>query len=281
MQWLQDPNQSSVGNLNHLKCEDSRHFRNKKKEYLKAKIDVLVTNSKVKNITDLYWGIIDLKKVYQPRTKIVMDEKGDFVTGSHSISATWRNHFSQLLNVHMISDVRHPEIHAAEPQVPEPSAFEVEMAIEKLRGHKSPAIDQIPAELIKAGGRTICSESRKHILFGVRRNCLRRGRSRSLYLTIRRAIKQIVLIIETCHFYLLIAETIGISKKCVGHILHEELDMKKLCARWVPHLLTENQKRTRMKISERCLGRFNKNETDFVRPFISMDHTTHQNPNSS
>jgi hypothetical protein len=29
-----------------------------------------------------------------------------------------------------------------------------------------------------------------------------------------------------------IAETIGISKERVGYILHEELDMKKLCARW-------------------------------------------------
>ena len=39
-----------------------------------------------------------------------------------------------------------------------------------------------------------------------------------------------------------IAETMGISKECVGYILHEELDMKKLCARWVPHLLTADQK---------------------------------------
>jgi len=42
--------------------------------------------------------------------------------------------------------------------VPEPSALEVEMAIEKLKRHKSPGIDQIPAELIKARGRTIHSE---------------------------------------------------------------------------------------------------------------------------
>jgi histone-lysine N-methyltransferase SETMAR len=49
-----------------------------------------------------------------------------------------------------------------------------------------------------------------------------------------------------------IAETIGISKECVGYILHEELNMKRLCARWVPCLLTEDQKRTRMKISEQC-----------------------------
>jgi len=39
-----------------------------------------------------------------------------------------------------------------------------------------------------------------------------------------------------------ITETIGISKEHVGYILHEELDMKKLCARWVPSLLTADQK---------------------------------------
>jgi histone-lysine N-methyltransferase SETMAR len=58
-----------------------------------------------------------------------------------------------------------------------------------------------------------------------------------------------------------IAETIGISKERVGYtrILHEELDMKKLCARWVPLLLTADQKRTRMKISEQCLESLKKN----------------------
>jgi len=62
-----------------------------------------------------------------------------------------------------------------------------------------------------------------------------------------------------------IAETIGISKERVGYILHEELDIKKLCAIWVLRLLTADQKRTRMKISEQCLERLNKNKTDFVR----------------
>ena len=47
--------------------------------------------------------------------------------------------------------------------MPEPSAFEVEMAIEKLKRYKTPGIDQIPAELIKAGGRTICFEVHKCI----------------------------------------------------------------------------------------------------------------------
>jgi len=70
-----------------------------------------------------------------------------------------------------------------------------------------------------------------------------------------------------------ISEIIGISKERVGYILHEELDMKKLCARWVPRLLTADQKRTRVKIFEQCLDRFNKNKTDFLHLFITMDET--------
>jgi hypothetical protein len=68
-----------------------------------------------------------------------------------------------------------------------------------------------------------------------------------------------------------IAVTTGISKERLGSILYKELDMKKLCAKWVPRLLTEDQKRTRMKIFEECLERFNKNKIDFVRRLITMD----------
>ena len=79
-----------------------------------------------------------------------------------------------------LKDVGQAEIHTAEPLVPEPSASEVELAIDKLNSHKSPGIDQIPAELLKAGGRTMCLEIHKLILFGRRRNCLKSGRSRSV-----------------------------------------------------------------------------------------------------
>ena len=65
------------------------------------------------------------------------------------------------MNVRGDNDVRQTEIHIAEPVVPDPSAFEVEMAIEKLKRHKSPGIDQIPAELIKARCRRTFSEFHK------------------------------------------------------------------------------------------------------------------------
>jgi len=67
-------------------------------------------------------------------------------------------------SVHGVNDVRHTAILTAEPLVPEPSAFEVELAIEKLKSHKSPGIDQIPVELIKAAGKTICCEIHKLII---------------------------------------------------------------------------------------------------------------------
>ena len=69
----------------------------------------------------MYRGISDLKKGYQPRTNIVKDEKGDLVADCHSIFATWRNHFSQLLNVHGFNDDIQTETHTAEPLVHESS----------------------------------------------------------------------------------------------------------------------------------------------------------------
>ena len=81
----------------------------------------------------------------------------------------------------------------AQPLVPEPSAFKVQLVLKKLKDHKSLGIDQIPTELIKTEGRTSCYEIHKLI------NCLMSGRSQSLYLSIRRVIKQAVLIIKSCH----------------------------------------------------------------------------------
>ena len=55
------------------------------------------------------------------------------VADSHIIFARLRSHLSQLLNVHGVNDVRQTEIQTAEPLVPDPSAFEVELAIENLK----------------------------------------------------------------------------------------------------------------------------------------------------
>jgi hypothetical protein len=72
---------------------------------------------------------------FNPITNIIKDEEGDLVTDSHSILVMWQNYFSQLFSAHGVSDLRQTEIHTAQPIVPELSAFEFEMAIEKIKSH--------------------------------------------------------------------------------------------------------------------------------------------------
>jgi hypothetical protein len=57
---------------------------------LKAKVNELETNSKLKNISHLHRGINNFKKGYQPERNMVKDEKGDKITDSHGILAGWR-----------------------------------------------------------------------------------------------------------------------------------------------------------------------------------------------
>jgi len=63
------------------------------------------------------------------RVTSLKDEKGDLITDSHGV---WLGRGTFV--------------------------FDIEMAIEKLKRHKSPGTDKIPVELIKAGGRRIRSE---------------------------------------------------------------------------------------------------------------------------
>jgi hypothetical protein len=99
---------------------------------LKDRIKELESNSKNKNIRDLYRGINELKKGYQPRTNLVKDKRGNLHTYPHKILNRWKNYFCQLMYVYGAGGVRQTEMHTAEPFVPEPSTSEAEVAIGKL-----------------------------------------------------------------------------------------------------------------------------------------------------
>jgi hypothetical protein len=68
------------------------------------------------------------------------------------------------------------------------------------------------------------------------------------------------------------AETLKMSKKHVEHIVHEYLDMQKLCAKWLPRVLTIDQNKQRVDDSEQ-----------FFRRYITMDVTwlLHNTPESN
>jgi hypothetical protein len=63
--------------MNDRRHEASRHFRNKKREYLKHNINELATNSRNKHIRDPYKETDEFKRGYHPRSNLMKDENGD------------------------------------------------------------------------------------------------------------------------------------------------------------------------------------------------------------
>ena len=61
-----------------------------------------------------------------------------------------------------------------------------------------------------------------------------------------------------------IAEQLGISREQVGSIIHEDLDMRKLSAKWVPKCLNADQKRQRCQSSAQLLEFFRRDPNDFL-----------------
>lgn len=70
-----------------------------------------------------------------------------------------------------------------------------------------------------------------------------------------------------------IVEDTGLSYHVVQHILTTELDMKKISARWVPRMLTIDQKRNRVLICERLLDMYLANKENFLRRYVTMDES--------
>jgi len=68
-----------------------------------------------------------------------------------------------------------------------------------------------------------------------------------------------------------IAEQLGISREWVGTIIHEDMDKRKLSAKWVPKCLNTDQTRQRCQLSEQ-LSKFSWcDPNDFLLRLVTMD----------
>jgi len=70
-----------------------------------------------------------------------------------------------------------------------------------------------------------------------------------------------------------IAEQLGISRERVGSIIHEDLDMRKLSAKWDPKCPNADQKRQRCQLFEQLLEFFRRDPNDFLSRLVTMDET--------
>ena len=70
-----------------------------------------------------------------------------------------------------------------------------------------------------------------------------------------------------------ISETLELNAFTVHQIIHQELDMRKLTARWVPRLLNEDQKKKRLEICQNLLTRAESEQEEFWSRLITMDES--------
>ena len=130
--WLQNPNNQTAEDFSNVRRNTCRIFRKKKRDYMKAKVNKLEENSKNKNIREMYKGINEFKKGYQPRPFVIKKHDGAIVADITSILSRWEQFFNNLLNVAQSTRHEGSEVYTAVPDIPEPSLIEVELAIEKL-----------------------------------------------------------------------------------------------------------------------------------------------------
>ena len=70
-----------------------------------------------------------------------------------------------------------------------------------------------------------------------------------------------------------IAEEVGISVGSVETILHEKLGLSKVCARWVPRMLTSVQKADRVEASRELLAYYESDPDGFCSRIVTGDET--------
>ena len=70
-----------------------------------------------------------------------------------------------------------------------------------------------------------------------------------------------------------IGAILGIGVKSIHTILHDRLGVRKLCARWIPHKLTDAQKKNRVDWCREMLDKFNQGASNLVYNIVTGDES--------
>ena len=82
------------------------------------------------------------------------------------------------------------------------------------------------------------------------------------------------LIVEDAHYTMQeIEELSGIYLSSVLKILREQLGLRKICARWVPHLLTDEQKQSRVRFALQVIEKYDKCDPRRLEEIVTGDET--------
>ena len=70
-----------------------------------------------------------------------------------------------------------------------------------------------------------------------------------------------------------IEELSGIHSSNVLKILREQLGLRKICVRWVPHLLTDEQKQSRIRLASKVIEKYDKCDPRRLEEIVTGDET--------
>ena len=78
---------------------------------------------------------------------------------------------------------------------------------------------------------------------------------------------------DTCYTVQEIEELSGIHSSSVLKILRERLGLRKICVRWVPHLLTDEQKQSRVRLASQVIEKYDKCDSRRLEEIVTSDET--------
>ena len=78
---------------------------------------------------------------------------------------------------------------------------------------------------------------------------------------------------DACYTFQDMEELSGIHSSSVLKILRERLELHKICARWVPHLLTDEQKQSQVRLASQVIEKYDKCDPHQLEEIVTGDET--------
>ena len=152
--YLARPTRAKYTEFQTKRREASYICRRKKREANNKRIVEMEKDFQENNIRQGYREVRYRKKGFIPRIDMIRELNGNIISAQEQVLDRWKSHFQQLLNnktgdEEILEDFNGDFI---EDEMEEPDRIDIRMAIEALKNGKAPGMDNIPAELIKAGG---------------------------------------------------------------------------------------------------------------------------------
>ena len=127
-----------------------------KEDWIGAQCEEIETCLNKNNSKRAYQLVKDLTSEKQGRSSTIQDKSGKCLTEEKEILSRWTEYCSELYNYescgdNAVLDCSQPPEEDLQPIHRE----EVEIAVASLKKGKSAGVDNIPAELVQAGGRTM------------------------------------------------------------------------------------------------------------------------------